>query len=45
MTIHPDYIIFNTSLQTVKLLYFFNNLIYHENFVNKWSEFESTRHS
>lgn len=37
MTIHQDYIIFTTSLQSVKLLFFYYNLLKHENFVNEWT--------
>ncbi len=45
MTIHQDYIIFNTSLQGVKLLFFYNKLSKHENFVNKRTKFKLIRYS
>ncbi len=43
MAIHPDYIILNTNLQSVKLLFFSNKISKYENFVNKWSKFEFIR--
>ena len=44
MSIHPDYIVFTASLQTVKLQFFLNKISKHENFVNKWPKFKFIGH-